>query len=270
MEKKHKLYLNALKILSKITGQKHITITESGDSAIYKAFEAAKELGKKTILVPDQGGWFSYKKFPKKLGLEVKELKTDFGLIDLSELKKEKGCALILTTFAGYFAEQDTKQMAKICRKNDILFIEDITGAIGYKKPQGDILVCSFSHWKPINLGEGGFISTNDKSIFDLIKKDDVIIDEGKLLEKIKNLKRKYEILFNEVEKIKNDLKNYEIIHKNKKGINVVVKFNSEKEKNEIIKYCEKNKYEWVLCPNYIKVNADAISIEVKRIGDRT
>jgi len=31
--------------------------------------------------------------------------------------------------------------------------------------------------------------------------------------------------------KIKDDLKRYDIIHKNKKGINVLVKFNNEKEK---------------------------------------
>jgi hypothetical protein len=44
------------------------------------------------------------------------------------------------------------------------------------------------------------------------------------------------------------------------------VKFNNEEEKNKIKTYCEKNKYEFVECPKMIKVNAEAISIEVKRI----
>ncbi len=264
-------HIEAINKLKEITGNTYINITESGDSAIYRSFEAAKTLGKNKILIPDQGGWFSYKKFPKKLGLEIKEIKTDFGLIDLNELKKEKNCALILTTFAGYFAEQDTESVAKICKKNSILFIEDITGAIGYKKPCGDIVVCSFAKWKPINLGSGGFISTNDKKLFDLIvheKTEHFDIDEEKLIEKIRNLPKRYTFLFSEAEKIKNDLKNYEIVHKDKKGINVVVQFSSEKEKSEIIKYCEKNGYEWVLCPNYIKINTPAISIEVKRLGN--
>lgn len=150
--------MKATDLLKEITGHTYIHITESGDSAIYKAFEVVKALGIETILIPDQGGWFSYKKYPNKLNLEIKELKTDFGLVDFDELKKEKDCAFILTTFAGYFAEQDTKKISEICEKNNILFIEDITGAIGYKKPFGKIAVCSFAEWKPINFGKGGFI----------------------------------------------------------------------------------------------------------------
>ena len=38
------------------------------------------------------------------------------------------------------------------------------------------------------------------------------------------------------------------------------------KEKNKIADYCEKNKYEFVECPKMIKVNADAISVEVKHL----
>lgn len=246
--------------LKKLIGHENVVFTESGDSAIGKAFELVKD--RKLLLIPDQGGWFSYKKLPCKSGLEIKEVKTDFGLIDLDELKKEKDCALILTTFAGYFAEQDTEEISLICKKNNILFIEDITGAIGYKKVFGDIAVCSFGRWKPINLGSGGFISSD----LDLPFEDE--FENENLKEKINDLPNRYELLFENVEKIKDDLTDFEIIHKNKKGINVVVKFSSEEEKSEIIKYCEKNSYEWVLCPNYIKVNTDAISIEVKRIGN--
>src|SRR3989338_3400445 len=67
--------------------------------------------------------------------------------------------------------------------------------------------------------------------------------------------------------KIKQDLKDHKIIHSESYGINVVVKFDSEKEKNEIVKYCENNKLEYTLCRRYIRVLDNAVSIEVKRVG---
>ena len=45
-----------------------------------------------------------------------------------------------------------------------------------------------------------------------------------------------------------------------------MVGFNNRGEKNKIVDYCEKNKYEFVECPKMIKVNVNAISIEVKRL----
>ncbi|MBI4141867.1 hypothetical protein HY484_03010, partial [Candidatus Woesearchaeota archaeon] len=45
------------------------------------------------------------------------------------------------------------------------------------------------------------------------------------------------------------------------------VKFNNEQEKQQLIDYCNKNKYEYTLCPRYIRVMDNAISIEVKKHG---
>ena len=39
-----------------------------------------------------------------------------------------------------------------------------------------------------------------------------------------------------------------------------------QEEKGKIIKYCEENNLQYTICPRYIRVNCDAISIEVKRI----
>ena len=76
--------------------------------------------------------------------------------------------------------------------------------------------------------------------------------------------------------KIKQDLKDFEIIHKNKKGINVLVRFKDEKERNKLINYCETNNFKYKLCKkvsntktsifSFIKVNENAISIEVQRL----
>jgi hypothetical protein len=90
--------------------------------------------------------------------------------------------------------------------------------------------------------------------------------DLEKLYEKIKNVGKRNKF-FSEIHwKIKKELKKFEIIHPKSYGINVIVKFNNEEEKNKIIKYCDDNKYEYTECPRYIRVNENAISIEVKRL----
>ena len=48
-------------------------------------------------------------------------------------------------------------------------------------------------------------------------------------------------------------------------GHNVIVKFNTDEEKEKIINYCDKNELEYTLCPRYIRVEENAVSIEVKR-----
>ena len=59
-------------------------------------------------------------------------------------------------------------------------------------------------------------------------------------------------------------LKDFDIIQSN--GINVIVKFNNAEEKLKLIDYCKLYGYEFTLCPRYIRVLEDAISIEVKRL----
>ena len=86
------------------------------------------------------------------------------------------------------------------------------------------------------------------------------------LYPKLKNLKKRYEFFEKTNKKIKDELKNFNILHKNKEGINVIAGFLNDGEKNRIISYCEKNKYEFVVCPKPIRVNENAISIEVKRL----
>jgi len=61
-------------------------------------------------------------------------------------------------------------------------------------------------------------------------------------------------------------VKQENIIHKDSKGINVIIRFSSDTEKERLINYCDKNNLEHTLCPRYIRVNVDALSIEVKRL----
>ena len=66
--------------------------------------------------------------------------------------------------------------------------------------------------------------------------------------------------------KIKHELRDYDIIHREKKGINVIVKMHGPEEEAEIIDYCKYRGYDTTLCPRYIRVLDDAISIEIKRL----
>jgi len=278
-----------INILKKYTNHNQIRLTSRGNTAIYAALYCSKKINKaNTILTTDQGGWISYLKYPKQMGMEVKLCKTDYALIDLEDLKqKSKNCsAFLYAQPGGYFVDQPIKEIYNICKKNNCLVIMDITGSIGTELCNGnyaDFLVCSFGDYKPINLGYGGFISTNNE---EYLKKSKEIFEKNQfeenklhsLLTKLQQLKQRHELFNKANKKIKNDLKNFNIIHKNKKGINVLIKFSSEEEKNKIIDYCEKNNFKYKICKkvsdstknifSFIKVNENAVSIEVQRIKE--
>lgn len=262
-----------IKELKKLSGHNLIELTSRGNTAIFAALYCARKImGLGKVLIPDQGGWLSYQKYPKHLEMETVEVKTDKGLIDLNDLKEKVKDAKVLlySDYAGYFAEQDVCNAYNVC-KGHCLVILDITASIGYKNygKYCDFAVCSMGKWKPINLGYGGFLSTNKKILFEKPREifNTTSFEEQyyePLLSKLNELKKRQEFLVKECKKIKKDLKDFNILHKDKLGINVVIAFNDEKEK--IINYCKKNNYKYTLCPRYIRVNQDAISIEVKRL----
>jgi len=273
-----------LEKLSKITGHENIIFTNRGNTAIRLSLKYVKNLNKdndkKMILIQDQGGWMSYHKFTEKLKLQKFDLKTTFGVISPYQLEKalkryNNFAALIYQNPAGYYADQPYKEIYEICQKYNIVCILDVAGCIGLDKfgNYADILVCSFGENKPIDLGYGGFISFKDKKAaeqcdYNLEEKDKDVFTKitTNLPSKLDKLGERYGKLFTEVAKIKNDLSKYKILHKDKKGINVIVMYKHDGEKKKLIEYCKKNKYEFTECPRYIRVNAKAISIEVKRL----
>jgi len=261
----------AIRKLKDFTKHNHVILTDRGNSAIFIALYIAKKVrDRPVILIPDQGGWISFKTYPKMLGFEIKTVPTEYGIINLDELSllSKHASALLITSFAGYFAEQPIKEIANICKSNDCLLIEDASGSIGdsilCNGEHSDIIVGSFDKFKPINLGYGGFISFNDarwykeaQPAFSMTKPHPRIYKDLLPLLKRRNLNDMLE----KAEKVKEELKEYDIIHKNRRGVNVVVKFN-----NDIINYCQRKKYKYLLCPKYIRVNANAISIELKNV----
>ena len=99
------------------------------------------------------------------------------GNISINNLKKKitkKTKAIIVVHMAGYPCDMD--EIVKICKKNNILLIEDCAHALGTKvknKHMGNFGVAgcfSFYPTKQITTGEGGMVITNKKNIFNKIK----------------------------------------------------------------------------------------------------
>lgn len=263
-----------LDLLKEYTGKKYIKLTNTGNSAVFLSLLIAKKLGKEEILIPNQGGWLTFKTFPIDLKLKIMEIKTNYGILDLGDLNKkiDNKSALLITNMAGYFAQNPIKEIEKICKDKNCFFILDNSDSIKCKE-NPDIVFGSFGEWKPVNLHYGGFIGVDNKEYFEKIDREYFLMFKfnekfnEKLYFKLTELDKRMKMFFDLNKKIKRDLKDFDIIHKDKKGINVVVKFKDEKEKDKLIKYCNKNNLEYTICPRYIRVNEKAVSIEVKRIN---
>lgn len=267
--------------LKEITGHSHIKLTNCCNSAILIALHIAKQHGIETILIQDQGGWLTYKTFPEMLGLKLDEIKTDYGIIDLKDLEKKATpkTALLINSLAGYIAPLPLVKISEICKAKGCLLIEDASGSLGVGGLScgmlSDIIVASFGKWKPVNNNYGGFISAEKKELLDIdpelwqMSRFAPEFEEA-LLSKLDGLDARRKKLQAECQKAKSGLEaiglGKNIIHKDKQGLNVIVKFSSEAEKEKIINHCRSSGYEFTLCPRYIRVMDKAVSIEIKRL----
>ncbi|MFP4403440.1 MAG: aminotransferase class V-fold PLP-dependent enzyme [Candidatus Woesearchaeota archaeon] len=266
--------VNSKKIISSFINHKHIFLKSRGNCAILDSLNYVTKISKKkNILIQDQGGWLTYKKYPKKCDLKVLELKTDYGIINLNELEKKAkiAAAILYQNPAGYIANQPIKEIYEICKKNNCKVILDVTGCIGDKNLcnglYADVIVSSFGTGKIVNLGYGGFISFLTENKFDILEDFDSKYFE-ELVDKLNNAKNRLDKLYKLSINVKKDLKklNLNIVHHEKIGINVVVLFNNIFEKEKILNYCKNKNFEYTICPRYIRILDDAISIELKRI----
>jgi hypothetical protein len=257
--------------LKELTKHNHIEIVLRGDKAIWSALH----LVKKKLLIPEEGGWLSYEKYPKKLGIDSEKVKCNNAIIDLEDLKQKVKDAdvFLYQNPGGYHAEQDIKQIYQICKKNDCLVVLDISGAIGTELCDGDyadLTLSSFGRWKLVEAGFGGFISCKEESVFNQIKDTFKILDgEEKLKtinEKINDLPNRIKFLTERRNKVIKDLKDYNIINKDHLGFVVIIGFTTDDVKEKIINYCNTNNLEFTECPRYIRINKKAISIEIKRL----
>jgi len=255
--------------LRRLTNKKCIFFVDRGNRAILLALKLAKQNGFKKIYVQDQGGWITYKQYAKKLKFELNEINTNYGLI--SSLDIAPGSVLLINSMPGYYALVDMQLILDFCIKNKVFLINDISGSIGTAQAKyGEIVFGSFGRWKPVNLEYGGFIGFDNKE-YEKFFRDHFQLKlknfYSELNHKLEILPQRLKILSKHVQKVKSDLKHYDIINRNNNGLNVIVKFRNDREKNTLVKYCKNNNYDYTLCPRYIRVLDKAISIEIKRLG---
>ncbi len=264
-----------ISVLRRLIKHDFIEITLRGDAAITAALSILPK--DKVVLIPEEGGWLSYPKIPKKLGLKVIEVKCDDAKINVADLQKkltENPCGAILyQNPGGYFAEQPLEEIYALCKQNNCLTIIDVSGSIGTRLCDGkyaDILVGSFGEWKLVEAKVGGFISAQEKKVFEKAIQHCPPLEDPENLKtifaKIRELPERILFLTTKRKKIIDGLKNFDLVHRNNLGFVVVVKYNSSAEKENFINYCKDNGLPWTECPRYIRLNKPAISIEIKRL----
>ena len=251
--------------LADLTMKEAIILVDRGNTALLHALRHAASLGKKSVLVQDQGGWLTYLHYPEKFVMAVVKVKTHYGIMDVDDLKEKatSHAVLLINSMPGYIAYEDMKLITNLCKENNTIIINDVSGSIGSAQATfGDIIVGSFGKWKPIHAAYGGFIAGGEINVKENFDEERL----RELLQNLHNLEQTIQNFKTKAEKIKNDLTGFNIIHKNKEGFNVAVRFGNNQEKEKIIAYCHDNNLPYTLCPRYIRVHEDAISIEVKRI----
>lgn len=254
-------------ILKILTGKEHVKFTSRGNISIKNSLKIIKNMGREICLIQDEGGWMHYQKFIEETELEPIRLVTNYGLIFEKELKNySHDAALLLNSLAGYIAMHDMNNVYSECIEDDIILINDVSGSIGSKESKfGDIIIGSFGKGKPVNLGSGGFIAVDDEEFISSLEDADLNFVDLEI--KLRNVESRRKFLLDKAKEVKKDLSEYNVVHRDEEGLNVVVKFSSEEEKEKIIQYCDKNNYEYTICPREIRILEDAVSIEIKRLN---
>jgi hypothetical protein len=264
-------------MLRNLTEKKHVLFVQRGNVAIRLALKLVKHLGLNKVLLQDQGGWITYRQFCQKEKLEYSDIKTDFGIVELETIKHYSGCVLLINSMPAYAALQKMRELSRICMKQNNFIINDASGSIGTEEAKyGDLILGSFGIDKPVNInGHGGFIATDSKKYYDFLEKNNLPfeIDFKVLLGRLNNLNKRICELKELRNKLISQLQSTEfadkIIHREKKGygdgINLIVSYDSEKQKEKLIKLAEKENLGFTLCPRDIRVNVSAVSFEIKR-----
>jgi hypothetical protein len=274
---KEELY-RAEGIIKKFTSHNHVKVVNSGNGAILSVMNAVKG----PILIPNQGSWSGFKKMAELLNLKVQQINTQQGIINPDYLKKflknKKFKALFLTSLAGYMAEQPLEEIYQVCDDQGVLLVEDASGAIGDDKGKlacGDhahVIVASTGSPKIVNVGNGGFISTNDIKI---ISSEQTILKTLKpspltcagIIQEINYAPQIFSKTVKACEFLK---KNIDIsFHKEKRGVSVGLYLEDPKNFAEMLKTQIKvvGTNLITICPTYDRIMEPAVCLEIKNIS---
>jgi len=253
------------KKLMELTDKNNVALLRRGNKAILESLRIAKKLGYTKLLLQDQGGWITYPQYGEQLKFEIIKLTTDYGIITENGLAQhlDDSCVLLVNSVTGYFAEQPLGKIHAMCKQKNALLINDATASIGTPLSLiGDLIIGSFGDAKPVNLEYGGFLASNEQVCEDDFEPSFKL----PLLEKLNQLPERYRMFEKHHKIIKKDLEELQILHKDKRGINVIILTPDGYSTQRIKAYCKEKNYEYTECPRYIRVLAQAISIEVKRL----
>jgi hypothetical protein len=266
--------------VKKFTQHEQVKIVNSGNSAILSVMSTFK--GK--IMIPDQGGFTGFKKMAEFNGLETVILPTQLGLVKIEILKdfieKFNPEALFITSFAGYMAEQPLKDIYDVCEDSGVVLVEDASGGIGDERgllgngAHAHVIVASTGSPKTVNVGNGGFISTNDmeiiasaKNILNSVKADRVTC--AGIASEIKNAPYILSKTMEACRFLKSEIMEFrEVLHIDKLGLNVTVPYeNPKKFGYQLRNVLNVNGGSIItVCPNPNRIKLKSVCIEIKNL----
>jgi hypothetical protein len=272
--------INAEESIKKFTRHEHVKIVNSGSSAILSVMSTFKD----SVMIPDQGGWAGFRKMADFCGLNINYLPTELGLIQIDILEefieKFNPEAIFITSFAGYMAEQPLKDIYKVCEDMGVILVEDASGGIGDitgslgNGEHAHVIVASTGSPKTVNVGNGGFISTNNTNILESAKnilnglKADPITCAG-IATEIENAP---DILSKTIETcrfLKTQISEFrEVLHEKKQGLNIGVLDESPKKLGYRLRegLTVHGGSIITVCPNYNRVKLNSVCIEIKNL----
>ncbi len=243
-------------IIGNLVDKKHVYLFASGKEAMLQMADLFRYKG---FLVQDQ----CYSILHRIVDAYT-DIKTNFGLIEMKDLLyKCNNRILIVNGLSGYFAPQPSHEIIDLCKEKNCFVLNDVTGSIGLNAARlGNYAFCSFDADSPINLGFGAFMASNTElKVIETFEKARM----ADLHDKMVNLDKRLRYLYWINEKVKKDLNMYNIIHKDKKGINILVRFDATEEKESLINYCQRNQLSYTLYPKYIRQREYFISIDINK-----
>lgn len=268
---------NAEDSIKEITGHDHARVLGSGNAAIMAAMSTMKG----PVMIPDQGGWSGFRKIAEFYGLELLYLPTEMGVIHLETLEEQVKLkspeSLFITSFAGYMAEQPVKGIYDICEDNGVILVEDASGSVGdtlKNLAYGDhshVMVASTGSPKMVNVGNGGFISTNDHGMFNdrgfILKtlQGSPVTCAG-MVEEIKRAPGNLVKTIKACEFLKKEIES--TLHPEKRGINIAIPHDEPKSVARLLRNKLKVNDGGMIttCPRYDRINQSAICLEVKNL----
>jgi selenocysteine lyase/cysteine desulfurase len=255
--------------LAELVGLGNIELTNSANSAIFAALHLCRLRGKKKVLIPHEGGWFSYKHYPAILGLHAEEIKTDYALLDLEHIKRrlDSESCVLFATLGAYAVLEPIAQIAALAHRAGALVIGDISGTAGMPgvdHSKLDYAVCSFGQHKPIEAGFGGLLLSSlslDTPVLSMARFPDDRLPA--LQNALDTLEARYALIKKKRGELIPVLQGMaELAHPAKQGLNLLVKGHS----GEVIRFCRAKGLAFVLCPKYHRVMEKAVSVELKRL----